>query len=181
MPITDARTVLLEILRQADGEWSGRTRLHKVFYFAHLYHGKNHSGMLTDWPFVRMPQGPGIHDSHKLFGGLIDDGLLVEEPIHEGPYPEHRYRLTEKGKTASRPQEKAVRAIEEAVQFCADKTAEKLSEITHEHSRSWNAGNDGDILNIDLDLIPEGEYRQREEALRQADELLAKLFPEVPA
>jgi hypothetical protein len=181
MPITDAKTVVLEILRQAEGEWIGKTKLHKAFYFAHLYYGKDRPGMLTDWPIARMPQGPGIHNSRDLFADLIRNDFLTEELIHEGPYPEYRYRLTEKGKQAAAPHVDAVHAIEQAVMFCKDRTASELSQLTHDRSRSWNAGKDGDILNIDIDLIPEDEYAEREEELRHVDQVLSNIFPEVSA
>ena len=44
-----------------------------------------------------MPQGPGIHNSQELFTSLSREGYLTVEHVHEGPYPESRYRLTEKG------------------------------------------------------------------------------------
>jgi hypothetical protein len=178
MPVTDAKTVILEILRQAEGEWTGRIKFHKAFYFAHLYYALDRPGRLTDWPIARMPQGPGIHDSGRLFAELVRDGLVEEERIHEGPYPEYRYRVTPKGRQLPAPREDAVRAIEKAVLFCKDKSATELTQITHDRSRCWNAGKDGDILDIDIDLIPEDEYAKREEELRHVDGVLANLFPE---
>src|SRR5262245_54707294 len=114
MARTHARDVILEILRQADGEWTGKTKLFKAFYFAHLYYANKRPGRLTDWPIARMPQGPGIHNSQELFSSLIQDGYLLVEPVHEGPYPEHRYRLTDKGKEAASPPEDAQAAIRDA-------------------------------------------------------------------
>src|SRR4051812_11085828 len=101
MAKTTAQAVLLEILRLADGEWSGKTRLFKAFYFAHLYYAMDRPEGLTNWPIARMPQGPGIDRSGKLFDELVHDGLLIVEHIHAGPFPEYRYRLTEKGARAA--------------------------------------------------------------------------------
>src|SRR5437588_9025156 len=107
MPRTRAQDVILEILRHADGEWTGKAKLDKAFYFAHLYFANERPGLLTDWPIARMPQGPSIEKSHELFGELVREGYLTIEQVHEGPYPESRYRLTDKGRDAPKPPEDA--------------------------------------------------------------------------
>jgi hypothetical protein len=178
MPRTKAPDVILEILRNADGEWTGKAKLFKTFYFAHLYYADQKPNLLTDWPIARMPQGPGIDQSHKLFGELVGEGYLTIESVHEGPYPEQRYRLTEKGRDAARPPEDARAAIREATLFCQGRTAAELSQLTHERSRSWIEGNNGDVLDIYLDLIPDEEYQQRAEEIARLDGLLAKALSE---
>src|SRR5207302_1127974 len=114
MPETSAKGVVLELLRTGDGEWTGKTRLFKGFYFAHLYFANNNPGLLTDWPIARLPEGPGIDNAVKLFDELTNEGLLTVELIHEGPYPEYRYRLTERGKKAPAPSAAAQDAIRQA-------------------------------------------------------------------
>jgi hypothetical protein len=173
MPHTKAQNVILEILRSADGEWTGKTRLFKAFYLAHLYYANQTPGLLTDWPIVRLPQGPGIHNSEQLFADLVNGGYLTVEPVHEGPYPEYRYRLTDKGFAATRPAEDACCAVEKAVGFCEGKTGADLSQITHERSRSWIKGQDGDILDIYIDLIPDEEYQKRERDIKELDRQLS--------
>jgi len=172
MPRTRAQDVLLEILRNADGEWTGKTKLFKTFYFAHLYYANEKPGLLTSWSIIRMPQGPGIDKSDELFDSLVRDGALTIERIHDGPYPEHRYRLTVKGRDAERPPEDARAAIKEATLFCLPRTAEELSLITHERSRSWIEGKDGDILNIYIDTIPDEEYQRRQTVIEQLSAVL---------
>lgn len=166
-----AADIILEILRATDGEWSGKSRLFKVFYFAHLYYATEQLDSLTDWPIVRMPQGPGIHESHVLLQGLVQSGMMTVETIHEGPYPESRYRLTEQGRAtpAASVGEAARRAIRDAVAFCHEKTAAELSQITHERSRSWQLAKDGDILEVVLDSIPDDEYERGERLMNQLD------------
>ncbi len=178
MPRSKAHDVILEIIRNADGEWTGKTKLFKAFYFAHLYYANERPALLTDWPIARMPQGPGIDKSHKLFHELERDGYLVIEAVHEGPYPESRYRLTDKGKNAERPPEDARAAIKDAALFCFPKTAAELSQITHERSRSWIEGRDGDILNIYIDTIPDDEYERRQQEIGQLDRELLDAFRE---
>src|SRR4051794_19467296 len=99
MPIMKAHDVILEILKCSDDEWIGKSKLFKVFYFAHLYFANERPGLLTDWPITHMPQGPGIGDSERLFAELVTEGMLSIEQVHEGPYPEYRFRLTSKGLT----------------------------------------------------------------------------------
>ena len=61
-----------------------------------------------------------------------------------------------------------------AVLFCKDKTASQLSQSTHEHSRSWIEGKDGDTLNIDL--ILEEEYAKLRVELDRLSSSLADVF-----
>lgn len=176
MPRTTAQAVILDILRNADGEWSGKTKLFKAFYFAHLYYANEHPTRLTDWPIARMAQGPGIHDANKLFDELVREGLLTIENIHEGPYPEYRYRLTEKGQGAHLPPETARQAIRLATAWCSLKTGSELSRLTHEASRSWREGKDGDILDIYIDLIPDDEYERQQEIINSLTPQIGHIF-----
>ena len=181
MPRTKAQDVILEVLRNTDGEWTGKTKLFKAFYFAHLDYALEQPGLLTDWPIVRMPQGPGIDKSHLLFDGLVREGYLIVERVHEGPYPECRYRLTDKGREEKRPPEDARAAIKEATLFCLSRTAAELSQLTHERSRSWREGKDGEVLNIYIDTIPEEEYERRQAVIEQLDKQLAETLGSVSA
>ena len=176
MPRMKAQDVVLEILRNADGEWTGKAKLFKAFYFAHLYYANERPGLLTDWPIARMPQGPGIGKSDELFGDLLGGGFLTIEQVHEGPYPEYRYRLTDKGRDANRPPEDARAAIKDATLFCLSRTAAELSQVTHERSRSWLQGKDGDVLNIYIDTIPDDEYERREKEIERLDEQLSQIL-----
>jgi hypothetical protein len=181
MPRTTAHDVILEILRNADGEWTGKSKLFKTFYFAHLYYANASPGLLTDWPIARLPQGPGIDKSRQLFAGLVEDGYLVIEKVHEGPYPEDRYRLTDKARNAPRPPDDAQAAIKEATLFCLPRTPAELSQITHERSRSWLEGKDGDVLNIYIDTIPDEEYEKRRTEIEQLDKQLSAILGGPPA
>jgi hypothetical protein len=162
VPATDAREVILHLIRAADGAWSGKTRLFKAFYFAHLYYAAENPGLLTDWPIARLPEGPGIDDSASLFGKLVAQDYITIERTHEGPYPEFRYRLTDKAKLLNPPEKQAKLAIEKAAEFARAKLASELSNLTHEHSRSWKKGANGDILDIYVDLIPDDEFEKEQ-------------------
>jgi len=181
MPLTTAKKVILEILRVSDGEWLGKVKLHKAFYFAHLYYANEHPGFLTDWPIAKLPHGPGIHEEEALIRGMMDEGLLEIELVHEGPYPEYRYRLTEKGRQeGSGIPDDARLAIEQAALYCKDRTAAELSFLTHQRSRSWKEGEMGEILNIYIDTIPDEEYQRRQQKLRGLSKNLADIFGGAP-
>jgi hypothetical protein len=169
MPRTDAKRVILELIRKADGEVTGKTRLFKAFYFAHLIYFESSPGLLTDWPIARMPQGPGIHKSEELFGQLLAEGHLIIERVHENVYPEYRYRLTDKGAGLAPLPADADLAVQRAADFVKDKTAVQLSQITHEYSRSWIEGKSGDILDIYIDVIPDDEYELRKVQLKELE------------
>lgn len=65
----------------------GEPKLFKAFYFAHLYYAKANVDYLTDWPIVRMPNGPGIDKFQPLLNELIHEGILKVSDELEGPYP----------------------------------------------------------------------------------------------
>jgi uncharacterized phage-associated protein len=179
MPRTTAQNVILQILRAGEGEWSGKLKLHKAFYFAHLFYANERPGVLTDWPIARLQHGPGIHDGERLIEEMAAEGLLTIESVHEGPYPECRYRLTDQTlATAPDMDEDARAAVNQAAAFCKDRTAADLSQLTHDRSRSWHEGETGDLLHIYVDTIPEEEYRQREQRLEELSEQLPRILGE---
>lgn len=172
MARTNARQVILELIRDAKGTWDGKTKLFKAFYFAHLYYAKNQPGILTDWPIARLPQGPGIHNSSSLIGGLVQDGYLTVEEIQEGPYPEYRYRLTEKAQEAPPLPDDAKAAVASAAGFTIPMLATQLSQLTHDRSRSWREAKNGDIIDIYVDLLPDDEFEKDREQIGQLEQLL---------
>src|SRR5205823_1725202 len=116
-----------------------------------------------------------------LIWGMVDEGLLEIELVHEGPYPEYHYRLTERGRQQI-PEipDDAHRAIEKAALFTKDRTATELSLLTHDRSRSWNESQMGEILNIYIDTIPDREYERRQRRMKELSENLAELFGGAP-
>lgn len=149
-----AKQVILELIRAAGGSWAGKTKLYKAFYLAHLYYADREPGFLTSWPIVRMPNGPGVDQGDELLEELVFARDLDLESIKIGPYPSTTYHLAEGAGRATELSEAAIRAIQDAVQFVSPKSAQELSDLTHDFSRSWNTAKDGEELNIYIDLIP---------------------------
>ena len=167
MPATTLKRVILEILRKSDGEFDGKTRLYKACYFAHLFYFENKHGILTDCEFARLPQGPGIDQGEVLLEELRNEGVIVCELVHKGPYPEYRYRLTDKGKDLAADLSPGIDlAIQRTVDFVRDKTATQLSQYTHEYSKAWNEGENGQLIDIYIDVIPDADYYRRKRELK---------------
>jgi hypothetical protein len=110
-----------------------------------------------------MPNGPGIDRFDELVAGLTKAGAMSTEPALVGPYRTICYRATGRPfEHGSLPPE-AADAVREAVELTADKTAAELTNITHEHSRSWNQAKLGEDLSIYLDLLPEDDSHSAEQ------------------
>jgi len=157
-----AKQVLLEIIRQAGGEFTRKTSLFKAFYFAHLIYAERQAGYLSDWPIVKMPHGPGVEAADVLLSELTASGVMATDHETIGPYSATKYRFTGKELPGEPLPGGAVEAIKEAVEFVQNRSAVELSELTHEFSRSWNAAKEGEHLNIYIDCIPDDEYEKRE-------------------
>jgi len=167
-----AKRVILEIVHLSGGELTGTTRLYKAFYFAHLYFAEGASGYLTDWPIVKMPNGPGIHSCEVLVAELIAEGFLQKDHVPVGPFLAVRYRATGGAPSGDPLPDPAVQAIQRAAQLVDDKSAWELTDLTHQFSRSWNSAREGEELNIYVDLIPDDEYEARQARLNQTQQLL---------
>ncbi len=160
-----AKQVLVELIRAAGGEWTGKTRLYKAYYLAHLYYAESEPDYLTNWPLVKMPYGPGIECGDELLNELVLSGVLARKHTLVGPYTATAYSLTGKSPPGEAMSQQAVRTVEQAVSFVKEKGAAELSDLTHEFSRSWNSVQEGQELNIYVDLIPDDEFAARDQRL----------------
>ncbi len=169
-----AKKVLVEIIRQSGGALRKRTHLYKAFYLSNLYYFSNTQRVLSDWPIVPMPRGPGIDDGPSLTAELVRDGIIHIGHAPVGPYVEEVFTLM--GEERTDLDEDQVAAIKEAVAFIAGKSATELSNLLHEYSRSWKATEDGQQLNIYLDLIPDDEYERLTQQHAEVAGTLAEVF-----
>ena len=173
-----AKQIIAEIVRLHGGEIPTKTSLFKAFYFAHLYYAKEAPGYLSDWPIVRMPNGPGIHEADSLLDEMVAEGTLSMRQTRIGPYDALCYRL-KKNTIPEGLSLEEIEAIKAAVDFVKDKSASELSSITHEFSRSWRLAADGDELNIYIDLEPEEQYLLRMRAFDKLDQAITEAWPTV--
>lgn len=170
----EAKDVLCQILVAAGGELKKKVALYKAFYFAHLYYWQTGEGTLTDYPIVRMPQGPGIEQGNVLLRELEAEGKIRIEKERNGPFAEYSFALVEPYRVDRN--DPRYLAIDNAVDFIKEKSSKELSEITHEHSRSWQKANDGEELNIYVDLLDDEEYITIQKHLNEAEDMVNSVF-----
>lgn len=165
-----AKQILLEIIRVSGGRLRNKTNLFKAFYFSHLYFAKESPGYLSDWPIVRMPNGPGVDSAPSLLAELVSEGSIEIVSVPVGPFQAQEFRL-KSDQLPNLPLD-AIDAIRRGTKLVLGKRARRLSEFTHEFSRSWNQAADGEELDIYIDLLSEDEYqRTRAETLEIVEAL----------
>lgn len=172
-----AKRVIVEIINKAGGSLIGSTRLYKAFYTAHLYYAEDAPGFLTDWPIVKMPNGPGIHEASSLIAELVREGILTEDRVTVGPYPARKYVATQKAQEFGSALDEVEReSIKKAVDFIGDTTGKALSDWSHLQSRSWRMGSPGHQLNIYIDLIEDEDYEERAQSIEQLHDEFQAIF-----
>jgi hypothetical protein len=169
-----AKQLICEIIAAAGGRLVGKVRLHKAFYYAHLYYWQRGRGVLSSHPIVRLPFGPAIDDGPRLILELVREGRLRVGQQPNGPFKEAVFELAQPFQID--PNSLRYRAIEEAVDLVKSKTAIELSEETHVFSRSWQDSANGQELDIYADLLDDFEYQQIQEGGRETEELVHAVF-----
>lgn len=168
-----AKSILVAIVQAAGGSFNGKTRLYKAFYVAHLMHFRDHQGVLSDYPIVRMPKGPAVDKGDALLSELRSEGILQVGTRPVGPYLEEVFTL-------ARPVEKLGKAeadsIQRAVEWIGDKPASELSDWTHEFSNTWEETPNGSQMNIYADLLSESEYAEMKQRHQEARGLVDAVF-----
>lgn len=149
--VAEAKAVICDLIAAAGGVFCGTVRLNKAFYFAHLYYWRDEADILTDYPIVRLPNGPCIDQYDLLLEELADEGRIAISTRPLGPYTETVYRLAE-DRVIEGDGPRAT-AILRAVEFVESHSALELSDLTHEHSRSWQETPNGREMNIYADVL----------------------------
>ncbi|MBI3464034.1 MAG: hypothetical protein HY000_13395 [Planctomycetes bacterium] len=116
-----AKQVICETLAAAGGKLVGKVRLHKAFYYAHLYYWQRGTGVLTSYPVVRLPFGPAIEDGPSLVAELVREGKLRVSQQPNGPYKETVFELAQPFQID--PNSPRFQASEEAVELVKSKSA----------------------------------------------------------
>ena len=163
-----AKEIIAEIIRQAGGAFDNKTNLYKAFYYAHLQYAETQPGYLSNWPIVRMPRGPGIHNFDVLLGELMAEGKVETKQIDLEGRSGFRFTLCEGPSEGNLLPEGSSEAIAFAVDQVRGKSAEEVSRETHETSRAWRNARDGEELNIYIDSIPEEEYQRRMQRMKDS-------------
>lgn len=153
-----AKAIIVEIIRQAGGTFQKKTNLFKAFWQSHVAYAREHHKDLSNWPIVRMPNGPGIDRFEILLGELMTEGAVEIEEVDFGNNRIGlRFHALPEFSVDLEPE--AVEAIKAGVQYVDGELAVSVSEKSHVESRAWNAARDGHELDVTLDAIPEDEYQ----------------------
>jgi hypothetical protein len=171
-----AEEVLLDILAVRGGRFAGKTLLYKTFYLAHLYFWEENDGVLTQYPVVHMPEGPGIDQGDDLIAGLIGTGRLKREVASDGPYREEVFELLQaRPVDPSNPVQHAIRL---ALDFIGTRNARELCDEIHKRSTAWKRGHSGDELPIYLDVFTDEELGAVRKARQETEALFRAAFGE---
>lgn len=166
----EAKRIILAIVREAGGVLVARTRLYKVFYHAHLFYWQDHGGLLTLYPIVHMPHGPGIDDGEGILRELESGGQLEATRDPSVPLCPWVYRLSPQASVTASPSEQD--AIQKALIRVGSGRAVDISERSHEDSWSWHRTKKGHEQNIYSDLLDEADRRALEERQQHIQSLL---------
>jgi hypothetical protein len=150
--------IVAEIIHQAGGVMTGTTGLYAAFYLAHLYYAESEPGYLSDWPIVKVRNGPAIHFGSQLIAEMKETGILSTEHIQVGPFRAVRLQLCEGVLPGEALQEDAIHAIGRAVELLRHKSMAELHELIRDFSRSWHSAQQGEEMSIYIDPIPDDEY-----------------------
>lgn len=165
-----AMMVLCGILQASGGSLTGKIRLYKAFYRAHLNYWRDQGEVLTRYPIVRMPMGPGIHEADALIAHMAATGQIRHTVGTPGREREERFELL--GDCAWEKDSPEYESIKAAAEWANGLEGHELSELTHQTSRSWQEAVDGEELDIYADEAdPDRVQRVRETAAHYAEVL----------
>lgn len=146
-----AKQIVCAIVLKSGGRFRGKTRLNKVFWWAHVYHRKFKNGFLSGYPIARLPEGPAIESLDQLISELERENKIVASVEPKGPYWEEVFTLAHQAEVSLTREE--LDSIQKAVVWADNKTAVYISQESHRLSLGWQAGNDGEIIDIALDAV----------------------------
>jgi hypothetical protein len=183
-PLTErdrAKALMVALVAKCGGSTPiERTRLYKGYWIAHLIHMDEHGAILSEWPVVKMPHGPGVERGAELLAELVAAGVLRERQVKRGPFTALAYTVADRKAAKTLLASLRAEELESVHQACAivrDRTAKQLSDFSHERSRSWKAAKPGHELAIYADLVwDDEESDQLAERLAEAERRLRGVF-----
>jgi hypothetical protein len=153
-----AKRLILKILAISGGQLEAVSRLNKAFYAAHIIYWRDRQGVLTDYPVVKLPNGPGIDRFEELLEELESDGLIERVEGTKGPYKQTSVIL--KAAVHVDPSEPDFEAIRRAVRWVKGHTTRELSDWTHDQPSYIGQPEMGHEQAIYLDALKEEEYER---------------------
>ena len=143
-----AKQTIQELVAASGGSLTGKLRLYKAFYKAHLNYFESTGLELTGYPIVHMTNGPGIDNAQELIDEMVASGLLIEQIGTPGRAAERVYIVdTHIGQLDP----EKLTAITEAAKWASELDERQLKEESHQFS--WHDSSNGDRMNIFSDTI----------------------------
>lgn len=164
----EAKRLILKIVAVAGGQLEAMSRLNKAFYATHLFYWQEQGKLLSDYPVVKLPNGPGIDDFEALVAELEAENKLVVVLGEKGPYKQTTLVL--KAAVEINPQDPEFVAIRKAIRWVKSHTTRQLSDITHEQPSYQGQPRIGYEQAIYLDAVSEEEYEGIRAACARVDD-----------
>lgn len=176
---TRAKAILLAAIR-GTGCFEGRTKLHKVFYYAHLLYLHRHGRLLSSHPIIKMPEGPFIWHSRRLLGELVKEGLIREGKQRKGRREEHTFVIVDNEAAdraiAAELSQEAVSVVAESSRKFRDWSGSGASNWSHNVSRAWHLEGKGDELDIYMDYWDQDDFESIERDLESDSETIRDIL-----
>ena len=136
---------------------------------------------LSDWPIVRMPNGPGIESGDALLGELERDGVVDQKLVTMDTHESIVCILKDEGRGAAAWDsltEDEKESVQWAVKRFQDHDSEQATDASHDLSWVWHELPDSAELPIYADLIEDPERIAR---LRSARDEFRRLVAKAQA
>lgn len=175
-----AQAVVLAAVLAAGGRWCRKTTLWKAFWWAHLESMRERGAELTDYPIVRLPQGPAPNDGDVLIAALVQAGHIHRDTDRNPSHPSEIFHVsnTETARqwvqTMLAPDEIAV--VERAARKFKDMTARAASDFSHRYSREWRELSNGKSMSIYRDLLSKESLDRAQSDSADAQRAIAEAF-----
>jgi hypothetical protein len=175
-----AKNIVCALVHLSGGTFEGKTRLNKAFWWAHVFHYRNQSGLLSKYPIARLPEGPVIDDCDALLVNLEREGRIEIGEQPKGDYNETVIKLT------SAPpmlEEDEMISLKESIAWIRGKSAAAVSKESHQLSVAWQKGKNGEIMDLAFDALDNDDAKEmakREQSilehLAHANDLVENAF-----
>ncbi|MEM9751762.1 MAG: hypothetical protein AAF916_00080 [Planctomycetota bacterium] len=162
-----AKAIVCAIIESSGGAFHGKTRLNKVFWWAHVKYQRDFGIRLSQYPIARLPEGPCIDAADSLLMELAKDRAIDIQVLPKGPYFEHTFQFNDGHVWALSDDERSV--IAEAVQWAGTKSATAISQESHRLSRAWQESSNGEIIDTSIDCLSDDDL---EDFGKKVDQLI---------
>jgi hypothetical protein len=168
-----AKAIIVEIVRQCGGSLVNKTNLYKAFWKSHVA-AVSSGELLSVYPIVKMPRGPGIDNfSHLLAELVLEDAIDFED--QQAEFDSFQIRLIRDDAYADTLSEEDKAAIAAGVEYVRGKTAHQVSVQAYADSRVMAATPTGRLLDIEMDAMSDEDHEKLTEQHQRLSQVMAKV------